>query len=221
MTIPSASPRPDAHPRARVVLLAGPSGSGKSSLAARVGVPTVCLDDFYRDGDDPALPVGRLGIVDWDDPASWDAERAVDALVRLAHHGRADLPIYDIPHNRAEGSHTIDLAGAPLVIAEGIFAAELVEHCRDEGILADALCLTHRPAVTFWRRLVRDLREGRKPPLTLLRRGWYLLRREPRIVARQIACGAVPVSSHDAALRLRRLLADAGHTEAVVGEDAA
>lgn len=203
------------------MLLSGPSGSGKSSLAARVGLPTVCLDDFYRDGNDPVLPVSRIGIVDWDDPASWNAERAVDALVQLAHHGRADLPIYDIPHNRAEGSHTVDLDGAPLVVAEGIFAAELVERCRAVGILADALCLTHRPAVTFWRRLVRDLREGRKPPLTLLRRGWYLLRREPRIVARQIACGATPVSTHDAAMRLRRLLAEAGHPEAVVGEDAA
>jgi uridine kinase len=203
------------------VLLSGPSGSGKSSLAARVGLPTICLDDFYRDGDDPALPVGRLGIVDWDDPASWNADRAVDALVQLAHHGRADLPVYDIPHSRAEGTHTLDLADAPLVVAEGIFAAELVDRCRDEGILADALCLTHRPAVTFWRRLVRDLREGRKPPMTLLRRGWYLLRREPRIVARQIACGAVPVSTHDAALRLRRLLAESGHVQPVVGEDAA
>ena len=76
-------PRPAAPPRARVVLLSGPSGSGKSSLAARVGLPTVCLDDFYRDGDD-AGPAGRrpLGIVDWDDPASWDADRAVAALVR-------------------------------------------------------------------------------------------------------------------------------------------
>jgi len=32
----------------------------------------VRLDDFYRDGDDPALPTRDLGgttIVDWDDPA--------------------------------------------------------------------------------------------------------------------------------------------------------
>jgi len=47
------------------------------------------------------------------------------------------------------------------------------------------------------------------------------LRRDPRIVARQIACGAVPVSTHDAALRLRRLLAESGHVQPVVGEDAA
>lgn len=221
MTLPSTSPRPDAPLRARVVLLSGPSGSGKSSLAARVGMPTVSLDDFYRDGDDPALPISPLGIVDWDDPASWDADRATATLVRLATDGRADLPVYSIPHNRTEGTQAVDLAGAPLVVAEGIFAAELVGRCRDAGILADALCLTNRPLVTFWRRLVRDLREGRKPPLTLLRRGWYLLRREPRIVARQVARGATPVSAHDALLRLRRLTAELERPGTDVDEAAA
>ncbi|MFA9433017.1 uridine kinase [Egicoccus sp. AB-alg2] len=221
MTSPVPPGPDDARPRARVVLLAGPSGSGKSSLAARVGLPTVCLDDFYRDGDDPALPVGDLGIVDWDDPASWNADQALAALRELVHHGTAELPVYDIPSNRAVDVHRVVLQDAPLIVAEGIFAAELVERCRAAGILADAVCLTHRPVVTFWRRLVRDLREGRKPPLTLLRRGWYLLRREPRIVARQISSGAVPLTASDAVLRLQRLVVEADVSAGVVDEDAA
>jgi hypothetical protein len=119
---PSTTPSPpEPVPPALIVLLAGPSGSGKSSLARRLGLPTVCLDDFYR--------------------------------------------------------------------------------------------------TAFWRRLVRDLREGRKPPLTLLRRGWTLLRREPAIVARHVALGATPVSVHDAERRLRRLLEDTPHPADV--EDAA
>ncbi len=49
---------------ARVVLLAGPSGTGKSHLAELVGLPVVRLDDFYRDGDDDAMPRSPIGIVD-------------------------------------------------------------------------------------------------------------------------------------------------------------
>lgn len=200
--------------RTRIVLLAGPSGSGKSSLAARAGLPTVCLDDFYKDGDDPTLPLADLPgdhgdtLVDWDHPASWDAERALAALVTLATTGGTDLPVYDIPTSRAVGTHRIEVGEAPLVVAEGIFAAELAAACTDADILADALCLTLRPSVTFWRRLVRDLRESRKPPLTLLRRGWALLRAEPRVVARQVALGATPLGPEDAARRLARRLAE-------------
>lgn len=207
---------PSAPPvRTRIVLLAGPSGSGKSSLAARAGLPTICLDDFYKDGDDPSLPLADLPgehgdrLVDWDHPASWDADRAFAALERLATTGATELPVYDIPTSRAVGTHRVDVDGAPLVVAEGIFAAELVAACEDAGILADALCLTLRPSVTFWRRLVRDLRESRKPPLTLVRRGWALLRAEPAVVARQVALGATPVGPEDASRRLARRAAEA------------
>ena len=46
---------------------------------------------------------------------------------------------------------------------------------------------------TSWRRLVRDLREGRKPPLVLLRQGLGKLRDERRVVARQQALGCRPL----------------------------
>ena len=96
------------RPRQRVVVLAGPSGSGKSRLAARLhqahGWPIFRLDDFYRDEDDPAMPRSEgLGIVDWDHPDSWDAERAVASLCELVDTGRTDTPDYDISRSRAVG----------------------------------------------------------------------------------------------------------------------
>ena len=49
---------------ARVVVVAGPSGSGKTVLCRRLseerGWPVVNLDDFYKDGDDPTLPLVDL-----------------------------------------------------------------------------------------------------------------------------------------------------------------
>jgi uridine kinase len=51
--------------------------------------------------------------------------------------------------------------------------------------------------VTFARRLVRDLRERRKPPWTLVRRGLALMRDEPNVVARQESLGAQPARAKD------------------------
>jgi uridine kinase len=193
---------------ARVVLLAGASGSGKTSLTRRVGLPTLALDDFYRDADDagqdPPLP-RRFGIVDWDDPASWDAVGALAAVEALCLQGAADVPVYDIPTSRRTGTVRLDLGGRHVFVAEGIFAAELVAAARDRGLLADALCLTLHPAVTFGRRLLRDLAEMRKPPLTLVRRGLALARAERGLVEHWTALGCRPCSMAEAEETLRRL----------------
>ena len=119
---------------ARVVVVAGPSGSGKSQLCDRLsgeaGLPVVNLDDFYKDGDDPTLPRLDLAagapIVDWDHPDSWHPQEAVTALRTLCEVGRVDVPIYDIAHDGRVGHRLVELGGAAYVLAEGIFADEIV-----------------------------------------------------------------------------------------------
>ena len=74
-----------------------------------------------------------------------------------------------------------------------------------EGVLADAVCVRNHPMVTFWRRLTRDLREHRKPPLVLLRRGWLLMRAEPDVVTHAMACGCVAMTPDEAYARLSAL----------------
>jgi uridine kinase len=154
----------------------------------------VRLDDFYRDEDDPAMPRSReLGIIDWDDPASWDAEAAVAALERLVSTGAVSTPVYDISLSRAIGRRELRCRADDLVLAEGIFAAEVIGELRGRDLLAAAYCV-HRPRLlTFCWRLLRDLSEHRKPALTLLRRGVALMRAEPDVVARQAELGARPV----------------------------
>ena len=192
-----------AHPgRQRVVVLAGPSGSGKSRLATRLhtahGWPIFRLDDFYRDEDDPSMPRSEgLGIVDWDHPDSWNGDLAVASLCELVDAGSTDTPVYDIATSRAVGHHAVTAGPADLIVAEGIFAAEVVDRLRECGVLHSAWCVHHRPSVTFVRRLARDLTERRKPPVTLVRRGLALMRAEPDIVRRQTALGARPARPAD------------------------
>ncbi len=180
-------------PTARLVLLAGPSGSGKTHLAEESGLPIVDLDHFYKDGDDPTAPRHpTLGIVDWDDPRSWDAEGALDALEQLCRTGSAEVPVYDISRDGRVGTHRVDIGEAPAFVGTGIFAAELVGPASDRGLVRDAIVVRRSRAKNFLRRLRRDLREHRKPPLTLVRRGLTLLRAEPGVVARQMALGCRP-----------------------------
>ncbi|MFI6828109.1 uridine kinase [Kribbella sp. NPDC050241] len=192
----------------RVVLLAGPSGAGKSRLAELVGLPVVRLDDFYRDGDDEAMPRSPLGIVDWDDPRSWDGDRAIAALEQLCTTGSAELPIYDIAADGTVGHRPVSTKGSPLIIAEGIFADQITGRLRDRGLLAAAICLRHHRLVTFARRFQRDLREHRKPPFTLLRRGLLLLRDDPQVVRRCIDAGCEPLHPKAARRRIETLLTE-------------
>jgi len=195
--------------RARVIVLAGPSGAGKSRLAERTGLPVLRLDDFYKSAGDPTLPVigsgANAGLVDWDHPDSWLPDDALAVIDELCRTGRADAPVYDIAHDGRCGRHTIDLGGSPLFVAEGIFAQDVVPRCREAGLLAGAYCVRQHPVVTFWRRLTRDLREHRKPPLVLVRRGLALLRDQRRVVAHAVERGCRPVTPEQAYAEVRRL----------------
>lgn len=157
------------------------------------------LDDFYKDADAPDLPRSEeLGMVDWDHPDSWDEDAAIAALRQLLGTGTASMPVYDISVSRATGTHTVTARPGDLVIAEGIFAAEAIPALRDAGLLHSAWCIRHHRMKTFVLRLLRDLKERRKPPLTLVHRGWVLMRDEPRVVARHVELGARCATPHEA-----------------------
>lgn len=189
-----------------MVLLAGPSGSGKTYLALAAGLPILALDDFYRPGTDPGLPRTPDGVVDWEDPRTWDADAACDAVEELCRTGRVDVPNYVFGEDRAVGHRILELPpGISLVVAEGLFAAEIIEPLRRRGLLADALLIHGGRWRTFGRRLLRDLREGRKSGWYLVHQGWAKTRSEPAVIAHLEALGARPVTKAEALRRLTEL----------------
>ena len=123
----------------------------------------------------------ELGIVDWDHPDSWNRDAAVEALSALVATGEVQTPVYDISRSRAVDTTTVRADPHDLILAEGIFAAEIIGDLRERGLLAGAYCVHHHRLVTFVWRLLRDLSEHRKPPWTLVRRGLGTdARRAPR-----------------------------------------
>lgn len=187
-----------------VILLSGPSGAGKSTLAARLGLPVLRLDDFYRDGDDPLLPRDAAGRVDWDAPGSWLADEAVAAITTLATMGEVEAPHYDIANDGRTGTTRVVATGAPAFIAEGLFADRIVAACRAAGVLADAVVVAPNGATTFARRLARDVAESRKGLATLIRRGLRLWREHADVVRRCETAGMARCTPPEATARLSR-----------------
>lgn len=181
----------------QLILLAGASGSGKSRVTRLSGGPWLNLDDFYFDADRPGLPT-VAGRLDWDDVRSWDAEAAVRTLRQLCATGRAEIPVYDIAASRAVGTRPLDLGEAGALVAEGVFAPELIHRCREAGMPVRALYLDRPRAVTLVLRFFRDVREHRKPLPVLIRRGLALWRQEPAIRHHALDRGCEPLSPRTA-----------------------
>lgn len=203
--VPYAFPIDSAAVARTIILLAGPSGSGKSHLTHMADLPELRLDDFYRDHDEPGLPMVR-DMVDWDDVASWNLPVAVEALGELATTGHTVVPCYDISRSRADGNHVVEVGDAPAVIAEGIFAPDLLEPCLQAGLNVLPIWLDRPRWLNFARRLVRDLRQHRKSPPVLVRRGLALRRAEPALRSRAIVMGFQPMSMRRASATVAALM---------------
>lgn len=148
----------------RFLGIAGPSCSGKSSLARYLaahladGAATLSLDAYYRDRAD-LEPEARARL-NFDAPEALDLELLDRHLERLAAGEAVDRPLYDFTTHRRE-PRTEVLAPRAWVVVEGLFALhwEAIRRRYLAAIFIEAaenLCLS--------RRLARDTAErGRSP----------------------------------------------------------
>jgi len=117
--------------RSRVVLLAGPSSSGKTTTASRVrkaladrGVfaHIISLDDYYRSKQEPDYPRTKDGEPDLEAPEGLNIPLLSQHLEALDRGGEIVVPYFDfqIQEQVPEKYRSIRLHGHEVVIFEGI-----------------------------------------------------------------------------------------------------
>jgi uridine kinase len=145
-----------------LLLLTGASGAGKSCACALVRrAVVVSADDYYLEEGDGRIPT-RRGRPDWNRPQSLDWA-ALRRDVNLIRRGEAiPVPVYDMrTSRRAPRPRTVTPGDARAVLVEGIFSFSLEDHRSP----ATKILLDCPRSVLFWRRIRRDVREERRPPL--------------------------------------------------------
>ena len=114
--------------RARLLLIAGPSSSGKTTFSHRLSIALrvhglrpvkVSLDDYYLDRD--SIPREPDGSVDLERIETLDVELLCDHLLRLLRGEAVEVPEFDFKSGkRLPHTHTFRVEPAQPIIIEGI-----------------------------------------------------------------------------------------------------
>ena len=115
---------------ARLLLIAGPSSSGKTTFSHRMSIALrvlgmrpvkISLDDYYRNKD--TLPVEPDGSVDLERIDTLDIDLLCDHLERLLRGETVQIPEYDFRvGRRSEKTHDFSVEPGQPIIIEGIHA---------------------------------------------------------------------------------------------------
>ncbi|MEE8568318.1 MAG: nucleoside kinase [Anaerolineales bacterium] len=117
----------DRRQDARLVLIAGPSSSGKTTFSKRLSIQLLArglspypigLDHFFVDRD--KTPKDEEGEYDYESLYALDLERLNHDLRRLIDGERVQLPRYDFLNGRQEEGEEVQLAQDQIVLLEGI-----------------------------------------------------------------------------------------------------
>ncbi len=163
----------------RIIMLAGPSASGKTTSAGLLGAKlaaiggravTVSLDDFYKNRND--APLFSDGKPDFETVHALDLEEIRRRFLELIETGESELPLFDFQNGgvRKKERNCVKLAEHDVIIVEGLHALNplITEHLPEDSLfkiyisvstrLHDAKGATvfSKTDLRFLRRLVRD-----------------------------------------------------------------
>lgn len=180
----------------RVVMVAGPSSSGKTTFSKRLSVQLLAnglppfplaMDDFFIDRD--RTPLGEDGKPDFESIAALDLARMEQGLRALIAGERVRLPRYNFITGKSEEGEEIQLNSGEIIILEGIHGLNpnLVSGIPSEqtfrvyGSALTQLNLDRHNRISttdtrLLRRIVRDARERGYTALHTIQR-WESVRR--------------------------------------------
>ncbi len=167
-----------------VVLLAGPSASGKTTTACKlreqlqglgVGAHVVSLDNFYKNHD--FYPKREDGTTDYESVYALDIDCLHECFHELIEKREADFPVFDFETvSRMKERHHIALRENDILIVEGIHALNpiLMPHGDADNFYRiyasvhtdyalDGEGLLSKQDIRLMRRLVRDLKFRASP----------------------------------------------------------
>ncbi len=113
--------------KARLVLIAGPSSSGKTTFARRLAVQLkaigampfpLSLDDYFLDRD--RTPLGEDGKPDFEALNALDLDLLNRQLLDLMNGKEVQLPVYNFKTGKRETGEKVKLSRSHIIIVEGI-----------------------------------------------------------------------------------------------------
>lgn len=184
------------HGTTRLILVAGPSASGKTTFSKRLSVQLLVrglstfpleLDHYFVDRD--KTPVDKDGEYDYESLQALDLERLNHDLRKLIQGERVHLPDYNFITGKREPGEDVQLALDQLIILEGIHGLnpELIPEIPSENTFRvyvsaltqlnlDSLNRVSTTDTRLIRRIVRDAaRRGYSATETIRR--WESVRR--------------------------------------------
>lgn len=128
----------EAFPKVRIVLIAGPSSSGKTSFCNRLGIElrsqglkpiTLSMDNYFRNNAD--LPPAEDGQPDFEDVNAIDVPLFNRQLLQMINGEPVEMPVFDFKRGERSGrTIPVQLSDEHILLIEGI-------HGLNEKLTAD------------------------------------------------------------------------------------